>query len=60
MALTSLREAIRLGLKDPGPYNTLGQVVRWSAEGSKNAFAEAARIKKEKEAAQARMLQHKE
>ena len=38
----------------PGPYTLLGQIlrVRGDVEGSRQAFAEAARIKKQKEAEQ--------
>jgi cytochrome c-type biogenesis protein CcmH/NrfG len=57
-ALIALREAIRLSPDDPGPYNTVGQILRaqGDVEGSKKAFAEGARIKSKKEAEQAEML----
>jgi hypothetical protein len=40
------------------PYNTLGQVLRAKGdlEGSKRAFSEGARLKKNKEAEQSRIL----
>ena len=57
-ALKALREAARLLPQDPGPYNMIGQILRTRGdlEGSKQAFAEAAAIKKKKEAEQAETL----
>ncbi len=54
----ALREAIRLDSSDPGPYNTLAQVLRLQGdiEGSKQAFAEGALKKSKKEAEQADIL----
>ena len=47
----ALRNAIRLTPADPGPYNTLGQLLRQKGdlEGSKRMFAEGARVKQAKE-----------
>jgi hypothetical protein len=60
-ALGALRESIRLNADDPGPHNTIGQILRAKGdlEGSKKAFAEGARIKSRKEAEQAKMLRSK-
>ena len=46
-----MRAAIRLDPDNPGPYNTLGQVLRQKgdAEGSRQAFAEGASAKQKKE-----------
>jgi hypothetical protein len=57
-----LREATRLLPEDPGPFNMIGQILRVQGdlEGSKQAFAEGARIKLKKEAEQAETLRHKQ
>ena len=50
-ALAELRESIRLDPSSPGPYNTIGQILRLKGdkEGSAQAFATGARLKQEKE-----------
>jgi Flp pilus assembly protein TadD len=55
----ALREAIRLNPADPGPYNTLAQVLRARGDdtGSRAAFAEGAKAKQKKEAELGKMLQ---
>ena len=60
-AVPALKEAIRLNPTDPGPYNTLGQVLRLSGdpEGSRQAFAEGARAKAAKDKQSAEMLRKK-
>ena len=60
-AAKALREAIRLDPENPGPHNTLGQLLRITGdtEGSKAAFAEGARVKAKKEAALAETLKKK-
>jgi len=56
-----LRTAIRLDPANPGPYNTLGQILRQKGdiEGSKQMFAEGARAKQQIEAELGIMLQRK-
>ena len=58
-AEAALREAIRLSPADPGPYNTLAQVLRLKGDdaGSRAAFAEGAKAKSKKEAELGKMLQ---
>jgi Flp pilus assembly protein TadD len=53
-AATALREAIRLDPSSPGPYNTLGQILRLQGDlsGSKTAFADGARARQRREAEQ--------
>jgi Flp pilus assembly protein TadD len=60
-AIKELREAARLLPEDPGPFNMIGQILRVQGdlEGSKQAFAEAARIKLKKETEQADTLRNK-
>ena len=60
-ALKALREAARLLPEDPGPSNMIGQILRMQGdlEGSKQAFAEGARIKQKKEAEQSERLRQK-
>ena len=55
----ALRTAIRLDPGNPGPYNTLGQLLRkkGDAEGSRQAFAEGSRAKEKKEMELGKMLQ---
>jgi len=50
-ALSELKEAIRLDPSTPGPFNTLGQILRIKGDkqGSAEAFATGARLKREKE-----------
>jgi cytochrome c-type biogenesis protein CcmH/NrfG len=57
-AIAALKEAIRLNPNTPGPFTLLGQILRASgdAEGSRQAFAEAGRIKKQKESEQKTMF----
>ena len=59
--MKALREAARLLPDDPGPSNMLGQVLRMQGdlEGSKQAFAEGARLKQKKDAEQAETLRRK-
>ena len=58
-AESALRSAIRLDPGNPGPYNTLGQVLRQKGdvEASRQAFAEGARAKQKKETELGKMLQ---
>jgi Flp pilus assembly protein TadD len=51
-AIPELREAIRLDPSTPGPYNTLGQILRTKGDkkGSEELFAKAAKMKKDREA----------
>jgi len=60
-AEAALRAAIRLNPGDPGPYNTLGQVLKLKGDdaGSRDAFAEGAKVKQRKEAELGKMLQKK-
>ncbi len=60
-AEAALRSAIRFAPDDPGPYNTLGQLLRQKGDiaGSQAAFAEGSRAKRAKEAELGRMLQKK-
>ena len=53
-AIDSLKEAIRLNPATPGPFTLLGQILRAKGDtaGSRQAFAEAAHIKKHKESEQ--------
>jgi protein O-GlcNAc transferase len=50
-AIAELREAIQLDPSTPGPFNTLGQILRRKGDqrGSAEAFATGARLKKEKD-----------
>ena len=58
-ALRELREAIRLDASSPGPYNTIGQILRQKGDkaGSAEAFATGARLKREKESVLANTLE---
>jgi predicted Zn-dependent protease len=58
-AIPELKEAIHLDPANPGPWNTLGQILRVKGdkEGSAQAFAEGARIKREKEGELANTLE---
>ena len=49
-AETALRTAIRFDPANPGPYNTLGQLLRQKGdvEGSRKAFEEGAKAKQKK------------
>ena len=60
-AESALRTAIRFAPEDPGPYNTLGQLLRQKGDvaGSQAAFAQGARAKQAKEAQLGKMLQKK-
>lgn len=51
-AMAELREAIRLDPTTPGPYNSLGQILRIKGDkqGSQEAFAAGARLKREADA----------
>jgi Flp pilus assembly protein TadD len=51
-AIPELKEAIRLDPTTPGPFNTLGQILRIKGDkaGSEEAFATGARLKKDKDA----------
>jgi protein O-GlcNAc transferase len=51
-AIVELREAIRFDPTTPGPFNTLGQILRIKGDkaGSEQAFATGARLKREKDA----------
>ena len=57
----ALRAAIRLDPGNPGPYNTLAQLLRRKGDlaGSKQMFAEGARVQHEKEAQLGVMLERK-
>jgi protein O-GlcNAc transferase len=57
-AIAELREAMRLDPSTPGPYNTLGQIlqIKGDKQGSAEAFATGARLKREKEAQLANAL----
>jgi Flp pilus assembly protein TadD len=50
-AVPELKEAIRLDPTTPGPYNTLGQILRIKGDkvASEEMFATGARLKREKE-----------
>jgi Flp pilus assembly protein TadD len=58
-AIAELKEAIRLDPTTPGPFNTLGQILRQKGdvEGSKEAFATGARLSAEKNAQLANSLE---
>ena len=58
-ALVELKEAIRLDPTTPGPFNTLGQILRIKGDkqGSQEAFAIGARLKREKEGQLANSLE---
>ena len=58
-ALAELKEAIRLDPTTPGPFNTLGQILRIKGDkqGSEEAFAAGARLKREKEGELANSLE---
>jgi Flp pilus assembly protein TadD len=60
-AESALRAAIRFDPDNPGPYNTLGQVLqqKGKAEASREAFAEGSRAKQKKEVELGKMLQGK-
>ena len=51
-AIPELKEAIRLDPTTPGPFNTLGQILRIKGDkaGSDETFATGARLKREKDA----------
>jgi Flp pilus assembly protein TadD len=55
-ALAALRESVRLDPRNPGPHNTIAQILRAQGdlEGSRKAFEEAAQLKAAREAEQAR------
>jgi tetratricopeptide (TPR) repeat protein len=50
-ALTELKESVRLDPTTPGPYNTMGQILRTKGDkqASEEAFQTGARLKREKE-----------
>ena len=54
----ALRSSIRLNAENPGAFNSLGQILRQRGDqdGSRKAFAEAERIKHDKEAELGHML----
>jgi Flp pilus assembly protein TadD len=58
-ALAQLKEAIHLDPTTPGPFNTLGQILRIKGDkqGSEEAFATGARLKREKEGQLANSLE---
>jgi Flp pilus assembly protein TadD len=58
-AETALRAAIRYDPANPGPYNTLAQLLRQKGdiETSRAVFEEGAKAKQKKEAELGRMLQ---
>ena len=58
-AEAALRQAIRLTPNDPGPHNTLAQLLRAKGDdaGSRAAFAEGAKAKEKKEIELGKMLQ---
>jgi protein O-GlcNAc transferase len=58
-ALSELKEAIRLDPSTPGPFNTLGQILRIKGDkrGSEEAFATGARLKREREGQLANTLE---
>ena len=60
-AETALRAAIRYDPANPGPYNTLAQLLRQKGdiEASRTVFAEGAKAKQKKEAELGKMLQKK-
>ncbi|HXK02482.1 MAG TPA: tetratricopeptide repeat protein, partial [Verrucomicrobiae bacterium] len=60
-AESALRSAIRFEPDNPGPYNTLAQLLRQKGdvEGSRAVFEEGAKAKQKKEAELGRMLQKK-
>jgi Flp pilus assembly protein TadD len=60
-AEAALRQAVRLAPDDPGPWNTLAQVLRARGDeaGSRAAFAAGAKAKQKKETELGRMLQKK-
>jgi Flp pilus assembly protein TadD len=55
----ALRAAIRFDPANPGPYNTLAQLLRQKGdvEGSRAVFEEGARAKQKKETELGKMLQ---
>jgi cytochrome c-type biogenesis protein CcmH/NrfG len=61
-AASALRTAIRLDPDNPGPYNTLGQVLQQKGEpeASRQAFQEGSRAKQKKDAELGKMLQKKQ
>ena len=60
-AVPVLQESIRQNPNDPGPYNTLAQILRQQGdlEGSKKLFAEGARAKASKDRESVELLQGK-
>ncbi len=58
-ALAELRESVKLDPNTPGPFNTIGQILRVKGDkqGSDEAFATGARIKRENEAQLANTLE---
>jgi Tfp pilus assembly protein PilF len=58
-AETALREAIRFDPANPGPYNTLAQLLRQKGDldASRAVFEEGAKAKQKKEAELGKMLQ---
>jgi tetratricopeptide (TPR) repeat protein len=58
-AIPELKAAIRLDPTTPGPFNTLGQILRIKGDkaASEEAFATGARLKKEKDAELANNLE---
>ena len=58
-ALAELRESIKFDPGTPGPFNTIGQILRVKGDqqGSDEAFATGARIKRENEAQLANTLE---
>ncbi|MGA8027285.1 MAG: tetratricopeptide repeat protein, partial [Bryobacteraceae bacterium] len=58
-AIPELKEAIRLDPTTPGPFNTLGQILhlKGDKQGSEEAFAAGARLKREKEGQLANTLE---
>jgi Flp pilus assembly protein TadD len=58
-AISELKEAIRLDPTTPGPFNTLGQILRMKGDkqGSEEAFATGTRLKREEESKLANTLE---
>jgi cytochrome c-type biogenesis protein CcmH/NrfG len=58
-ALAELKESIRLDPTTPGPFNTMGQILRQKGDlqGSKEAFATGVRLNAEKNAQLANSLE---
>jgi cytochrome c-type biogenesis protein CcmH/NrfG len=57
--MAELKESIRLNPNTPGPFNTIGQILRQKGdlEGSKQAFSTGARLNEEKNAQLANSLE---